>query len=404
MGDLSRYKKIVGKEQIGLIKEKASEIAGKHILNVNSTYQGGGVAEILNRLVPMMNDLGIDAGWRILHGTPDFFITTKKFTNALMGEKINFTKNKQRLYIENCERFSSFTHIHHDAVIIHDIQPLPLISFYKKRQPWIWRCHTDISSPNKEVYSYLKKFIWQYDHGVLLSKKFLKEDLKMKQTVMPASIDPLSMKNKELSEKIIEKYLKKFGVPTDKPIICQVSRFDKWKDHIGVVDIFREVRKKVDCRLVLIGCMALDDPMGGAIYDKLISYTRRWNNDIIVLNIANDILVNALQRKAAVVIQKSIKEGFGLTVSEALWKGTPVIASNVGGISDQIVNGKSGYLLDPFDFKGFAAKIISLLKDEKMGKTMGLAGKEHVRKHFLITTHLLNWINLLKEIFKKEEK
>ena len=167
MGDLNKYRKIVGKEKIEEIKEKASGIADKHILNINSTYQGGGVAEILNRLVPLMNSIGIDVGWRILHGTPDFFTTAKKFTNALMGEKIHFTKNKQKVYLESCERFSSFTHIYHDAVLIHDVQPLPLIKFYKKKQPWIWRCHSDIENPNKEVYSYLKRFIQKYDYAVM---------------------------------------------------------------------------------------------------------------------------------------------------------------------------------------------------------------------------------------------
>ncbi|MBU2523424.1 MAG: glycosyltransferase [Nanoarchaeota archaeon] len=403
MKSLNAYEKIIGKKQIELIKESAEKIAGKHILNISSTHQGGGVAEILNRFVPLMNSLGIDVGWRILHGTPDFFIITKKFSNALMGERIHFTKNKQRLYLENCERFSSFTHIHHDAVIIHDIQPLPLINFYKKRQPWIWRCHTDISTPTRNVYNYLKGYIQKYDKIVLLSKKFLKKDLKPEQSVMAPSIDPLSMKNKELSEEFIDHYLNKFGIPTDKPIICQVSRFDKWKDHLGVVNIFKEVRKKVDCRLVLIGSMALDDPMGQKMYEELVTYVKSWNSDIIVLNVANDLLVNALQRKAVVVIQKSIKEGFGLTVSEALWKGTPVVASNVGGISDQVVHGKSGYLLNPYDLNGFAEKVTNLIKKEKLRKKMGIYGKEYVKEHFLITTHMLNWINQLDEVFKKEK-
>ncbi|UZE94349.1 MAG: glycosyltransferase [Candidatus Pacearchaeota archaeon] len=404
MENLKKYKKFVGAEKLGQIHERAEKLGDKHILNINSTYQGGGVAVILNSLIPLMNNLGIDVGWRILHGPPDFFITTKKFYNAIQGEKIHFTKQKQKIYLENCERFSSFTHIHHDAVIIHDIQPLPLVKFYKKRQPWIWRCHSDASHPNKEVFNYLKKnFINHYDYSVFLSKKFLQPGLKPKQVIMQPSIDPLDIKNKELTERTVNHYLNKFGVPTDKPLVCQVSRFDKWKDHFGMIKIFKKVREKVDCRLVLIGCMALDDPMGQQIYEKIIKKVS-GQEDIIILNVVNDILVNALQRKASVIIQKSIMEGFGLTVSEALWKGTPVVASNVGGITEQIINGKNGYLLSPYDFDGFAARIVKLLKDSKLRATLGKQGRETVKNKFLITTHLLNWINLLNQVFEKEKK
>jgi len=343
MKNLTKYKKIVGAEKIKEIQEHASRLKGKHILNINSTYQGGGVAEILNSLIPLMNRLGIDAGWRILHGPPDFFMITKKFFNALHGEEINFTRRKQKLYVENCEKFSTFTHIHHDAVIIHDIQPLPLIKFYKKEQPWIWRCHADISAHVPKVFNYLNRnFIHNYDYMVVLSKKFLQQQIAPKQVVMPPSIDPLNAKNKELSDKISSHYLHKFGIYTDKPIICQVSRFDKWKDPMGVVKIFKRVKRRVDCRLVLIGSPALDDPTSQKIYERTIKKVT-GAKDIILINLENNILVNVLQRKSAVIIQKSLREGFGLTVSEALWKQTPVVASNVGGISDQIINEKNGY-------------------------------------------------------------
>jgi len=402
MDDLIKYKKFIGTKQIELISEKASKLDGKNILNINSTYQGGGVAEILTRLIPLMNSLGIEAGWRILHGTPDFFTITKKFANSLQGDKINLTKNKQKIYLENVERFSSFTHIYHDAVIIHDVQPLPIINFYKKRQPWIWRCHVDLTTPNKTAYNYLKGFIQKYDYVAFLSKKYLQRNLNPTQLVIPPSIDPLSTKNKDLSEKVVLHYLSKFGILTDKPLICQVSRFDKWKDHTGVIRIFKEVRKKIDCRLVLIGSQALDDPMGQKIYEEILNSTKN-DEDIYVLNIADDGLVNALQRASTVIIQKSLKEGFGLTVTEALWKGTPVIASNVGGISEQIVDGKNGYLVDPLNFNGFTLKIIRLLKEAKLRKSMGNFGKEYVKKHFLITTHLLNWINILNKVFEEEK-
>ena len=404
MLNLKKYKKYVGSEKIKKIHEAASKLKGKHILSINSTYQGGGVAEILNNLVPLMNDVGIDFGWRILHGAPDFFGVTKKFFNALQGGGIHFTKRKQMIYLENCRRFSSFTHIYHDAVIIHDIQPLPLIKFYKKRQPWIWRCHVDISKPNRKIFNYLNKnFIKEYDFAVFLSKKFLKHKLGPEQTTMFPSIDPLSAKNKELSEKTINHYLEKFGILTEKPFIAQVSRFDEFKDPIGVIKIFKKVRKKIDCALVLIGSPAVDDPTGQEIYEKIIKKTNH-SKDIMILNVANDILVNAVQRKASVIIQKSIREGFGLVVTEALWKATPVVASNVGGITEQIIDGKNGYLLSPHNYDGFAAKIIKLMKEPKLREHFGKNGKEQVRKKFLITTHVLNWIDLLNKIFEKQKR
>ena len=401
---LKRYEKIIGKEKLKEIISSASKLNGKRILNINSTYQGGGVAEILNHLIPLMNELGIDFGWRTLHGSPDFFGITKKFFNALQGERINFTGRKKQIYIENCQRFSSFTHIHHDAVIIHDIQPLPLIKFYKKRQPWIWRCHTDISKPNKTVFDYLNKnFIKEYDFAVFLSKKFLKKGLAPKQLILQPSIDPLSSKNKEISEKTINHYLNKFKIPTEKPFIAQVSRFDEFKDPLGVIKIFKKIKKKIDCSLVLVGSPAMDDPTGQKIYEKILSKTA-GSKDIYVLNVENNILVNSIQRKASVIIQKSIKEGFGLVVTEALWKGTPVVASRVGGITDQIINGKNGFLLSPYDYDGFARITIKLMRDKKLSEKIGKISRETVKDNFLITTHILNWIKILNNIFEKDKR
>jgi trehalose synthase len=401
MGELRKYSRFVGKEKIEELYKRAEKLEGKHILNINSTYQGGGVAEILSRFVPLMNELGIDYGWRILHGSPDFFRITKKLTNAMQGERINLTQQKKSIYIDINKRFSSFTHIHHDAVIIHDFQPMPLIKFYKKTQPWIWRNHSDTSSPNKAVYNYLKPMISKYDAAVILDEKFHLSGLKIPQYQMPPSIDPLSIKNKELSNKDINKYLDRFNIPLDRPIICQVSRFDKWKDHEGVLKIFRMVQRKCPCHLVLIGSPALDDPTSQKIYEKII---RQVDNDknITIINQANDILVNALQTKSEVILQKSFKEGFGLTVAEALWKETPVLASKVGGITQQIVDGKSGYLLNPQDYNGFANRIVHIIKDKKLRNRLGKFGKEHVRKRFLITEHMSNWINILIETFKKQ--
>jgi len=401
--NLASYARIVGKPEIDKIYSEAEKLSGKHITCVNSTYQGGGVAEILNSLVPMFDQVGVDFGWRILHGTPDFFTITKKFHNALQGSSINLSQRKKDIYYETNRRFSTFTHIGHDLVIIHDPQPLPLISFYKKTQPWIFRCHIDISEPNKEVWEYLKGFIQKYDHFVVSLPEYQKNDLNMPQSVIHPAIDPVTAKNKPVSETKISKYLAKFGIDRKKPIISQVSRFDPWKDPIGVVKIFERVKKKMDCQLVLLGQFAADDPEGHKILLSLQKKVDKspFKNDIKLLVVDNAFLVNCLQRASLVVIQKSLKEGFGLTVSEALYKETPVVASKVGGIPIQVIDGVNGFLHSPYDLKGFSDSVIKLLKDEKLRVTMGKAGKEHVKKNFLITRLMLDWLNLMNKLLSE---
>jgi len=403
MRSLEDYHNIVGDEVITAIHQSARNLYQRHILHINSTYQGGGVAEILNSLVPLMNDIGIDTGWRILQGNPDFFGVTKKFHNALQGGTINFTELKRRLYVQTNESFSVYTHINHDCVIIHDPQPLPLIRFEPKRQPWIWRCHTDLSGPNGKLWGFLKRFILRYDLVMISNENYRQKDLPVTQRVVYPAIDPLSHKNMELSERDLTKTLRKFGVPTDKPLITQVSRFDRWKDPTGVIDVFRLVKKKVDCRLILCGSMAADDPEGWSIYERVHRKANDFikSGEVILLTSENNILVNALQRLSKVVIQKSIREGFGLTVAEALWKETPVVASNIGGIPLQIVDGESGFLVDSFDTKGFADRIVHILKDPALGQEMGKKGKEHVRKNFLITRLLSDYLSILNDIIKQ---
>lgn len=397
---LEDYRDIVGDEIFYTIYSKMRRLYRKSIVNVNSTYIGGGVAEILLSVVPLMNDIGIDAGWRTIHGNSDFYGITKKFHNALQGEKINFSEMKKDLYVQVNEQFATYTHIEtHDFMLIHDPQPLPLIQFYKKRQPWIWRCHIDISSPNKDLWNYLKKFILKYDKVIVSSEKYMSADLPMDYKIIAPGIDPLSLKNKPISDSDISKYLKKYGVPTNKPIITQISRFDKWKDPVGVVEVFKRVKEKIDCRLVLCGNMATDDPEGFDIFDNIKQQAKQLieNKDIILITAENSILVNALQRMSAVIIQKSIREGFGLTVTEALWKETPVVASNVGGIPLQITNGENGFLLESDDKDGFADKIVELLKNPRLAKEMGRKGKETVRGKFLVTRILLDYLDLLNE-------
>ena len=381
---------------------KARKLYGKNILHINSTYQGGGVAELLNSLVPLMNDIGINAGWRTFHGTPDFFIITKKFHNALQGEKINFTEMKKRLYIQASKDFSVYTHIDHDCIIVHDPQPLPLIDFYKKKQPWIWRCHVDLSTSNKKLWDFLMEFIIRYDLVLLSNENYIKKELPVEQRIIYPAIDPLSPKNKKISNALISKYLKKFDIPDDKPLITQVSRFDKWKDPEGVIEVFKLVKKEVDCRLVLCGSMATDDPEGYQIYENIKQKAKDLieSKDVILLTSENNILVNVLQRSSAVIIQKSIREGFGLTVTEALWKGKPVVASNVGGIPIQIEDGKNGFLVEPYDTKGFADRVIQILQNPDIAKKMGKKGKDAVRENFLITRLLSDYLDLLNYVIK----
>jgi len=402
MANLETHRKIVGDEVISTIYRRARRLYGRHILHINSTYQGGGVAEILSSLAPLMNDTGIDVGWRILHGNPDFFAITKGFHDALQGERINFTEIKQRLYTNANDNFSVYTHIDHDCIIIHDLQPLPLINSYKKRQPWIWRCHTDLSTPNQEVWEFLKKFILRYDMIILSCDKYVRKDLPVEQRVIYPAIDPFSPKNMEISDKVVSKYLKKFGIPEDKPLITQIARFDKWKSPEGAIEIYKRVKRKVDSRLVLCGRMATDDPESWIVFEKIRRKERRLieDGDLILITSENNIFVNALQRRSAVIIQASTREGFGLSVTESLWKERPVVASNVRGISLQIKDRENGFLVEPNDTEEFADRITEILQSPSLGEEMGKRGKEFVRRDFLITRLLSDYVDLLNVAIK----
>jgi trehalose synthase len=400
MLSLENFRPIVPDETLAEIYARARRLYGKHIVHINSTYQGGGVAEILYSLVLLMNDVGIDTGWRILHGSPDFFNVTKKFHNALQGASLNLSEQKKNLYLQVNNNFARFTHLNHDCVIVHDPQPLALIRHYRKRQPWIWRCHIDLTDPHKGLWDFLKGFILKYDQIVVSSEKYFKDDLPVDQRLMPPAINPLTLKNRELDEKTILKYVKKARIPTDKPIITQVSRLDLWKDPEGVLDIFKIVKEKVDCRLVFLYNLASDDPEGVQIYTRMQKKAKKLkdNGDVLFVLGNNDILVNSVQRFSSVIIQKSIKEGFCLAVTEALWKGTPVIASNVGGIPTQIEDGKNGFLLEPNDIEGFAERIVHILKNPDEGKRIGENAKETVRQKFLITRLLSDYLDMLNSI------
>jgi trehalose synthase len=400
MRTLEDYRDIVGDDTIAEIYRLARPLYGKKVLHINSTYYGGGVAEILGSLVPLLNCAGLDADWRMLRGTPEFFNITKKFHNAIQGESIHMTDIKASLYNDNNQEYASYCKIDADCVIIHDPQPLPLIRYYKKRQPWIWRCHVDLSHPNEELWYFLKGFILAYDGIIVSDEQYVRKELPMKYTIIDPAIDPLSPKNKEIPEDLIDRTLQKHGVPTDKPLITQISRFDKWKDPENVIELYKLVRNDCDCRLVLCGSMASDDPEGWEIFEKTRSAAGSLldNKDVILLTVEDNILVNALQSKSSVILQKSIREGFGLTITEALWKGKPVVASNVGGIPRQVIDNKTGFLIEPYDIRGGADIVSSILKHPKIGRYLGENGKEYVRKNFLITRHVIDDLKLLNNL------
>jgi len=398
--NIDAYRDVVGDEVIAQIYRKARALYGLRALHINSTYYGGGVAEILDSFVPLMNDVGVEMDWRTLRGTPDFFNITKKFHNALQGDSLNLTEIKKKVYIQTNEDFSTYCHITHDCVVVHDPQPLPLIRFYRKRQPWVWRCHVDFSNPHPQLWEFLKEFVLRYDLVVVTAEQYKKPRLPVEQRVVHPAIDPLSPKNRDIPERTVAKHFRKFGITLDKPLIVQISRFDKWKDPEGVIEVFKLVRQEVDCRLVLCGSMATDDPEGQQVYDRV---RRRANHlirqgDVILVASENHILVNALQRKAAVVLQKSLREGFGLTVTEALWKGKPVVASRVGGIPLQIADGTNGFLVDPRDTEGFAERIVRVLRDPELAHHLGEEGRRTVRERFLITRLMLDYLDLLLEL------
>ncbi len=383
------YRRYVDSHVIERIKEKARELQGLHVVNVNSTYYGGGVATLLGSLTLLMNSVGVKTGWRVIQGSPDFFSVTKKIHNALQGQDINLTELKKDIYEDVVYENSIRNHLDHDRVIIHDPQPLPMVLHYRKRGPWIWRCHIDPTDRNEQVWLYLRKFVEAYD-AVIFSLEEYRQSLETPQVFFTPTIDPFNIKNQEMDQGDIQERLEYHGIPTDLPIVTQISRFDRWKDPEGVIDAFKLARQDVDATLVLLGNVATDDPEGEKVYQSLLD---EREERIIILSREDTALVNALQSRAAVVLQKSIREGFGLTVAEAMWKGTPVIGGNVGGIKYQIDDGENGFLVDSVEEA--ARRIVQLVEDEGLRKKMGEKAREKVREKFLMTRLLENYLDLL---------
>lgn len=399
---LRDYEPIIGKSSLEELKTLADKLSGKTVQNINSTYIGGGVAEILSRMVPFLNELGIDARWSVIKGDTEFFNITKKFHNALHGRKEMFTEEEFEYFLEinrkNAEDLEFAEHI----IFVHDPQPVALI---KKRneigEKWIWRCHIDISNPDETVWNFIKNYVEKYDATVFSAPNFAKM-LALKMFLIYPSIDPLSNKNRELTEEQINAVIEKYGIDKKKPIILQVSRFDYLKDPVGVIKAFEMVRRTMPCQLILAGGTATDDPES----DKVLAEVQEIAKDnpdihILLLPPDSDIEINALQRIATVVVQKSIKEGFGLTVTEALWKGKPVVASAVGGILLQVKNKLTGLLCHSIE--GAAYAIRTLLTNPEYAKWLGKNGHSQVKQNFLITRHLKDYLLLFISQYYNDE-
>lgn len=390
---LQDYQPIVGKDTIDELQMLADRLSGRIIQNINSTFTGGGVAEILSRMVPLLRQLGVDARWDVIQGTSEFFEVTKKFHNAFHGMADSISEDDLSLFLAVSRKNIGELKLKGDYFFIHDPQPVALVENRRELGGrWIWRCHIDISKPNRKLWDFIRSFVIKYDAAVFSAPSFAQQ-LPIRQFMISPSVDPLSDKNKDISSGTIDTVLKKYELDTTKPMVVQISRFDYLKDPVGVIQAFEMVRKNIDCQLVLAGGTADDDPESGKVLAE-VQERAADNPDIHILLIppGSDIEINALQRAATVIMQKSLKEGFGLTISEALWKGKPVIATAVGGIPLQIKNKLTGLLCNSVE--GAAYNLRQLLCNPEYANQLGKNGREHVKQNFLITRHLKEYMLL----------
>ncbi len=391
---LEQYVPVVGREYVDQLYRLAERVRHKRVVHVNSTRSGGGVAEILNRLVPLMNDLGIDCRWEVIEGDNGFFQVTKAFHNSLQGQAVGLRDRDFDHYLAVNKRNAARLDLDADVVVVHDPQPAALIDYMAGGgAKWVWRCHIDISRPERRVWKFLKRYIERYEASIFSMTRF-SQNLAHPQYIINPSIDPLSEKNREMDYTEIQDTLDDLGLDNGRPSILQVSRFDVFKDPLGVIKAFQLVRKETECQLVLAGGPATDDPEGEVVLQQVREATD-GNPDIHVLLLPpeSDREINALQRGATIVVQKSIKEGFGLTVTEAMWKGHPVIGGAVGGIALQIYDHHTGFLVHSPE--GAAYRIRYMLNRPGAVRRMGRRAKEFVRRNFLLTRHLRDHLLLL---------
>jgi len=405
--DLPEYAGAVGVDVVDRIHRLAEPLRGAKVLHINATAYGGGVAELLATHVPLLRSVGLDADWQVMQGSDLFFGVTKGVHNALQGAEIEWTQEMQKIYLEKNLDNALLFEGEYDFVVIHDPQPAALLTFLRdrlgtkvKNTKWIWRCHIDLTNANPTVWEFFRPFVEAHDASVWTMPEFVPASLDMERIVQaPPCIDPLSVKNLELAMPFCQELARQYGVDVHRPIVCQVSRFDPWKDPVGVIEAYRIVRERVpDAQLLLAGSMATDDPEGFKVWEETEA-ARDGDRDIYLLSNLHQVgsvQVNAFQRIANVVVQKSLREGFGLTVSEALWKGRPVVGGRAGGIKLQIRDGYDGYLVDSIE--ECAQRTIDLLADPVGADALGAQGREHVRDNFLSTRELEDWLRLFTEL------
>lgn len=402
MRNINDYIPIVGQSVIDELKLLAAKLEGKKVMNINSTLIGGGVAEILSGMIPLLRQLGVDARWEAIKGNERFFNITKNFHNALHGVPVEFSRDDFEFFLAVNRENAATMNFDSDIMFVHDPQPIALI---EQREAlggkWVWRCHIDFTGPQQDVIDFLKSYIERYDALVFSAPAFaLRTNLP--QALISPSIDPLSDKNRELHQETINEVLERFGIDKTRPIVTQISRFDYLKDPVGVIKVYQKVKQYIDCQLVIAGGGATDDPEGMKVLEE-VRETAKDDPDIFILFLPpnSDIEINALQRASTVVMQKSLKEGFGLTVAEALWKGKPVIASAVGGIPLQITHKYSGILTRSID--GAAHYLKQLLNEPEYAKQLGANGQEHIKNNFLITRHIREYLLLFLSLYYEGE-
>ena len=395
------YRPLVGDALIDELIGLAKSLAGVRVCEINATAAGGGVAELLGAEIPILKAMGVNADWRLIHGDAHFFEITKAFHNALQGADLDLTETIKQTYLDRDRACAEMIEGAYDVYIVHDPQPAALRHFAKANNArWIWRCHIDSSEPNPHVWSFLKPFIEEYDAVVFTMKDFCPPDLKASRAVFIApAIDPLSTKNMELPEDVCKRALANSGIDLNRPLLLQVSRFDPWKDPLGVINAYRLVKEKQpEVQLALVGAMAGDDPEGWRMLERINEESAKDTDMYVFTNLTGvgNMEVNAFQRGADVIIQKSLREGFGLVVSEALWKGKPVVAGRAGGIPMQFPDAYQDYLVS--DVEECARKALELLEDAEERKAFGKAGEEKIRKEFLLPRLMRDELKLVKEV------
>jgi trehalose synthase len=397
---LSDYQSICGRTIIDEIRKRAARLEGKRVLHLSATAFGGGVSEILSTLVPLMVDVGLDCEWHVIYGREEFFNATKLMHNALQGHPQDLTEEQWQTWLHYNEINASQLSDGWDVCVVHDPQPAAVCSLQPDRaRKWVWRCHIDLSNPNFVTLERLLPYLEPYPATVFHLAEYVPSGMDGRAHIVPPAIDPLAPKNMAFSPEDAVYICEQFGIDVDRPLLCQVSRFDPWKDPLGVIDAYRIVKEEAaDVQLALVGSMATDDPEGWDYFNATVAHAD-GDPDIHILNNLNNvgaIEVNAFQSHCDVVIQKSTREGFGLTVTEAIWKGRPLIGGDVGGIPLQITDGESGFLVS--DVEQCARRALDILGDPALGKRLGRAGKEAVRQRFLMPRLLLDWLELFERL------